>query len=216
MNVLERVGEIGVVPVVVIDDAVGADALGDALVAGGLRCAEITFRTPAAEQALATLAGRGDLLVGAGTVIDVAQADRAIDAGARFVVTPGLDAEIVRHCIERGVSVLPGIATATEVLAALREGLETVKLFPAGALGGLAMVRALAAPFPSLRFVPTGGIGADDVAGYLAHPAVLAVGGSWLVARNLVEAGRFDEIAALAAQAASTVAGVRASSGVGA
>jgi 2-dehydro-3-deoxyphosphogluconate aldolase/(4S)-4-hydroxy-2-oxoglutarate aldolase len=216
MSVLERIGTLGVVPVVVIDDAAVAAELGDALVAGGLPCAEITFRTPAAERVVATLAQRPELLIGAGTVLDVAQADRAIAAGARFIVTPGFDPELVRHCLDLGILVLPGVATATEILHALRHGLEAVKLFPAAALGGLAMLGALAAPFPSLRFVPTGGIGRGDMADYLAHPAVLAIGGSWLVARDLIAGHRFDEIAALAAEAASVVADTRPGIGVGA
>ena len=211
MSALERIKEIGVVPVVVIDDVSDAPGLADALVEGGLPCAEITLRTPAAQHAIEILACRTELLVGAGTVIDVDQARRAIDAGARFVVTPGLDAAVVRHCQSHGVDVLPGVATATEILGALREGVDVVKLFPAAQLGGPAMLAALAAPFPQLRFVPTGGVGPREAEEYLGSRAVLAVGGSWVAPRRCSRRLRFDEIRRLASDAARLVARVRES-----
>ncbi len=213
MSALERIGACGVIPVVVIDDVDAAPSLGDALLAGGLPCAEITFRTSAAAGAIEILAADPRLTVGAGTVIDPLQVDRAVEAGAQFIVSPGLDLEVVRRCREVDVPVVPGIATATEAMAALREDLSTVKLFPAEALGGLRTVQALAAPFRGLRFIPTGGIGPAELPGYARHPAVLAVGGSWLAPRNLLTACEFDEIADLAAQAVASVAAARHAEG---
>ncbi|MGL6277956.1 MAG: bifunctional 4-hydroxy-2-oxoglutarate aldolase/2-dehydro-3-deoxy-phosphogluconate aldolase [Gaiella sp.] len=196
-----------VVPVVVLEDATRAHALGDALVAGGLPVAEVTFRTPTASLALETLAGRGDLLVGAGTVTSAALVDRAVAAGARFVVSPGLGVDVVERCAELGVPLLPGVATPSEVMHARRHGFELVKLFPAETLGGVAAVRALAAPFPDMRFVPTGGITAANVADYLALSAVAAVGGSWLVAAELVARGDFAEVEHRTAEAVRLAGG---------
>jgi 2-dehydro-3-deoxyphosphogluconate aldolase/(4S)-4-hydroxy-2-oxoglutarate aldolase len=181
------------VPVVVIDDARSADALGDALVSGGLPVAEVTFRTDAGVEALRRLADRGDLLVGAGTVLTPAQVDEAVEAGAAFVVSPGLSRPVVERCLELGVLPLPGAVTATEIQAALELGLTTVKFFPAESSGGAAAVRALAAPFGGVTFMPTGGIGPANLSDYLALPAVRAVGGSWMVPRDGIgdtEAGR--------------------------
>lgn len=185
---------IRLIPVVVLDDAADAAPLGEALAAGGLPCAEVTFRTTAAAKAIESLAQRDDFLVGAGTVISVDQADEAIAAGARFVVSPGLDPEIVRHCHQRSTPVLPGIATASELQTATRLGLEAVKFFPAEAMGGAKTVKALAGPFPTMKFVPTGGVGPDQLEGYLSQRNVIAVGGSWMVAPELVRAGEWDSI----------------------
>lgn len=192
-------------PVVVIDDAGSAPALGEALKRGGLPCAEITLRTPAAESALAALAADDDLLVGAGTVLNADQASRVIDAGARFVVTPGFSLSVVRHCQARGVPVFPGIATATELMMALDAGIDTVKFFPAERLGGLATLKALAQPFHMVQFIPTGGISASNVGDYLAHPSVPVAGGSWMVSPALINGGRFDEIEKLTAEAVALV-----------
>jgi 2-dehydro-3-deoxyphosphogluconate aldolase/(4S)-4-hydroxy-2-oxoglutarate aldolase len=189
------------VPVIVIEDSAAARPLADALVAGGLRCAEVTFRTAAAEAAIAAMAQDPRLLVGAGTVVRPEQVDRAVAAGARFIVSPGVSASVVRHCRSLAVPVVPGVATATEIQAAGEEGLDVLKFFPAEPLGGLAMLKALAAPFPGVRFVPTGGIGAAQLGDYLAHRSVLAVGGSWMVAPKLVAAGAWDEITRLTAEA---------------
>lgn len=183
-----------VVPVVVLDDFEQAHDLGHALVAGGLACAEVTFRTTAAAAAIRILAQRDDMLVGAGTVLGPDQVDAAVDAGARFVVSPGLDASVVNRCRERDVAVLPGVVTASELQSALTMGLTTLKFFPAEAMGGLTTVAALAAPFPEVRFVPTGGISRDNATAYLRHPSVAAVGGSWMVAPAIVRAGDFDEV----------------------
>ncbi|MFI1726689.1 bifunctional 4-hydroxy-2-oxoglutarate aldolase/2-dehydro-3-deoxy-phosphogluconate aldolase [Streptomyces sp. NPDC020489] len=190
-----------VLPVLTVPSAVTAGPLADALAAGGARCAEVTFRTPDAEQALKTMAAHGGLTVGAGTVLTPEQVDRAVAAGSRFVVSPGFDEEVVARCRELGVPVVPGIATATELMRALRSGLDTVKLFPAEPLGGIPILRALAAPFPQARFVPTGGIDAARLPAYLAVPAVLAVGGSWMATPAHLERGEYDEIRRLTAEA---------------
>lgn len=197
----EGISAARVVPVVVVETATEADGLASALVAGGLKVAEVTFRTHAAIEAIRAMAARGDLLVGAGTVTTVEQADRAVEAGATFVVSPGLNPQVLQRCRQLGIPAFPGVATATEVMRAVQEGTEVVKLFPAEALGGLRMLSALAAPFPGVRFIPTGGIGPDNLAGYLRHPAVLAVGGSWMVAPALVRAHDWEQITRLAAEA---------------
>ncbi|WP_239098484.1 bifunctional 4-hydroxy-2-oxoglutarate aldolase/2-dehydro-3-deoxy-phosphogluconate aldolase [Micromonospora qiuiae] len=185
-----------VLPVVVLDDARQADPLGEALVKGGLPAAEVTLRTAAGLDAIAALAGRGDLTVGAGTVLTAEQAERAVAAGARFVVTPGFAPNVVRVCQEAGVPVVPGAATATEIQMALDAGLNVVKFFPAQQLGGPAMIKALAAPFREVRFIPTGGITPAVITDYLALPAVLAIGASWMVAPELIAGEQWDEITA--------------------
>lgn len=198
-----------ILPVVVIESAEAAAPLADALIEGGLPCAEVTLRTPAALDALRVLADRPDLLVGAGSVLSAADARQAIAAGARFIVSPGLSEEVVACCRDLDVPALPGVATATEIMRALAAGVEAVKLFPSGQLGGPPGVRALIAPFPGLRVVPTGGVGPANLATYLAEPAVLAVGGSWMVAQDLVSAGRFAEIVGSCRAAAAVAAEVR-------
>ncbi|RLK22543.1 2-dehydro-3-deoxyphosphogluconate aldolase/(4S)-4-hydroxy-2-oxoglutarate aldolase [Micromonospora sp. M71_S20] len=195
------VGAARILPVVVLDDARDGAPLADALVRGGLRCAEVTFRTDAAAEAIRVMSERPDLLVGAGTVLTPAQVDRAVEAGARFVVTPGFGPAVVRRCQELGVPVFPGVATGTEIQMALDAGLDTVKFFPAEQLGGVGMIKALAAPYRSVRFIPTGGVNTANLADYLALPAVLAVGGTWMVAPDLIAAGRWDEVAARTAAA---------------
>ncbi|MDZ5662658.1 bifunctional 4-hydroxy-2-oxoglutarate aldolase/2-dehydro-3-deoxy-phosphogluconate aldolase [Nocardioides sp. S-58] len=196
MSATDVLGGHRIVPVVVLDDPARADALGAALVEGGLPVAEATFRTPGAAAVLRRLAENADLVVGAGTVLTDRQVDEALEAGARFVVSPGLSAAVVRRCQDAGVPVVPGVATPTEVMQALDLGLDTVKFFPAEANGGLPTIKALAAAFPQVRFMPTGGITAESAPAYLAHPAVAAVGGSWMVAGDLLAAGRWDEVAA--------------------
>lgn len=206
-EVLTAIGDGRLVPAIVIPDARAARPLAEALVAGGLRCAEVTFRTEAAEAALAAMAADPRLLVGAGTVVSPDQVDRAVAAGARFVVSPGFSPAVVRRCRDLGVLALPGVATATEIQAAGEEGLTVLKFFPAGSLGGPAMLKALSAPFPGVRFVPTGGITAATLPDYLGLPSVLAVGGSWMVAPKLIAAGAWDEITRLTAEAVSLAAG---------
>ena len=210
MTFADLLGSHRVVPVVVLDEVEGADGLGRALVTGGLPVAEVTLRSPGASAVLEALAARGDVLVGAGTVVSAEQVDVAVDAGARFVVSPGVSASVVRRCQDRDVPVVPGVSTATEVIAALDLGLSTVKLFPAEACGGLRTLAALAAAFPQVRFLPTGGITAALAPSYLAHPAVAAVGGSWMVAADLLRVRRWGEVADLCAEVvASTVAAPR-------
>jgi 2-dehydro-3-deoxyphosphogluconate aldolase/(4S)-4-hydroxy-2-oxoglutarate aldolase len=190
-----------VIPVITLRWASAASPLAEALSEAGVTCAEVTLRTPASEDALRVMARHPDLVVGAGTVLDVAQAERAVAAGARFVVSPGLDADIAVRCRALGVPYLPGTATAGELMLARRLGQTAVKLFPAEQLGGLDLLGALAAPFPQARFVPTGGISPERMPQYLAHPSVLAVGGSWITPPDLLERGDFDGIRRLAAQA---------------
>lgn len=200
------------VPVVVLDDAADADALGAALVAGGLPVAEVTLRTPAALDAIRALRDRGDLLVGAGTVLTAAQVDRAVAAGARYVVSPGTSRAVVERCAEHAVPVVPGAVTATEVQAALELGVSTVKFFPAATAGGPAAVAALAAPFGQVRFVPTGGVGPAELGAYLTLPAVAAVGGSWMVPRDRVRARDVATVQGLVADAVRAAAAHRVTS----
>jgi 2-dehydro-3-deoxyphosphogluconate aldolase/(4S)-4-hydroxy-2-oxoglutarate aldolase len=206
----ELISSVRLLPVVVLDDAAHAEPLGAALKAGGLPVAEVTFRTAAAQESLRRMAADPELFVGAGTVVRAEQVDLAVAAGARFIVSPGLSTTVVRRAQELGVPVFPGVATPTEIMTALDLGLSTVKLFPAESLGGVSTVKALAAPFPQVRFIPTGGIKAEQLASYLAVPSVVAVGGSWMVAGSLVVAGQFDQITALTAQAVTAAAGVSA------
>lgn len=204
-DLLEQVTAHRVVPVVVLDDAGHAGGLADALVAGGLPVAEVTFRTGAAVASIAEMAKRGDVLVGAGTVRTAEQVDLAVDAGATFIVSPGLSEAVVRRCQELGVLVLPGAVTASEVMRATELGLSTVKFFPAETSGGAAAIKALAAPFPDVSFVPTGGVGTGNVHEYLALSCVKAVGGSWMVPRDAIAAGDFDTVTSLVRQAVTLI-----------
>ncbi len=206
----DRLHKCGVIPVVTIDRVEDALPLGEALLAGGIPCAEVTFRTAAAPAALNALAGAlPHLLVGAGTVVTVEQARTAIDSGGRFVVSPGYDEDIVQWCLARDVPVLPGVMTPTEVMRAVRTGLDAVKFFPAEPAGGATALEAIGAAFPSVRFVPTGGIGPENLGSYLRLPAVIACGGSWLVSRGLIGAGDFGQITQLAGEAVQLVREVR-------
>jgi 2-dehydro-3-deoxyphosphogluconate aldolase/(4S)-4-hydroxy-2-oxoglutarate aldolase len=191
-----------VIPVVEIPRVDDAVPLARALVDAGLPCAEITFRTSSAAQAIEAIATSvPDIRVGAGTVVTVAQAEAALAAGASFIVAPGFDPAVVDFALEHGVPIVPGVCTPTEVGMALGRGLSVLKLFPAEAAGGVAYLKALAAPFGGVRFVPTGGIGPDNLAAYLAVKQVIACGGSWMVKKALIAAGEFDTIRTLAAQA---------------
>jgi len=192
-----------VVPVVVLEELETAVPVALALQAGGLPVAEVTFRTAVAVDAINRIAGDTDVLVGAGTVVRPEQVDEAVAAGARFIVTPGLSLRVIERCRELDVLVIPGVATATEVIAALDQGLDVLKLFPAEAAGGIALLRALRGPFPDVRFVPTGGISAANAALYLALPSVAAVGGSWMVAPELVAARDYAAVTRLAREAAT-------------
>lgn len=205
-EVLERLERMRVLPVVTIDEANQAVPLADALIAGGLPCIELTLRTNAGLDALAALQGREDLLVGAGTVTTPERARQAIERGARFLVSPGLDEEIVQIAHDAGVLAFPGVSTATEVQRAARLGLGTVKLFPATAIGGIPVLKALAGPFPDMRFCPTGGISEGNVVDWLARSEVPFCGGSWMVPRDEVAAGDFDGIRARVERAVALVA----------
>jgi 2-dehydro-3-deoxyphosphogluconate aldolase/(4S)-4-hydroxy-2-oxoglutarate aldolase len=206
MNIMERLGQLGVIPVVKIDQADRGPRLAEALSKGGLPCAEITFRTDAAEEAIHLVAkSQPELIVGAGTVLSVAQAQKAVNAGARFIVSPGFDPKVVDWCQLQKVPVIPGAATATEVLMALDKNLTVLKFFPAEAAGGIPMLEALAAVFAGIKFVPTGGITASNFSAYLKLPMVFAVGGSWLVPSKLISAGNFDEITRLTIEAVAMV-----------
>jgi 2-dehydro-3-deoxyphosphogluconate aldolase/(4S)-4-hydroxy-2-oxoglutarate aldolase len=206
-----QLAQIRLVPVVAIDRAEDAPGLADALVAGGLPCAEITFRTEAAEGAIKALAGRSDILLGAGTVLSVEQVDRARDAGARFIVSPGTNPQVVERCLALELPVFPGIATPTDIELARSFGLRTLKFFPAEALGGLKMLNAIAAPYRDVRFVPTGGVSADNLLDYLKNPAVVACGGSWMVRSDLIRGGRFDTITSLCGEAVRLVKSLKTS-----
>ena len=210
MNMNEKIAACGVVPVVVLEDAKDAKPLAEALVEGGLPVAEVTFRTAAAEESIRIMAeAYPDMLVGAGTVLSVEQAQRAVNAGAKFIVSPGFDPEVVDWCLANDVPVYPGIITPSEATQAVKRGLKIVKFFPAEQFGGVATIKALAAPFTTLKFMPTGGINATNVRDYLACDKILACGGSWMVKGDLVNAGNFAEIERLTREAAQIVKEVR-------
>lgn len=203
---LERVQEIGIVPVVVLEDAKDAAPLAKALCEGGLPCAEVTFRTAAAEEAIRIMTREfPEMLVGAGTVLTTEQVDRAVAAGVKFIVSPGLNPRIVKYCVDKGILIVPGCANPSDVEQALENGLDVVKFFPAQQAGGLAMIKAMAAPYVGVKFMPTGGINAENVKDYLAYDRILACGGSWMVKGDLVKAGDFEKITALAKEAVAIV-----------
>lgn len=209
-KILKKIGHLGIVPVVAINKSEDASALGEALMNAGLACAEITFRTAAAEEAIRQLSmGFPEMLVGAGTVLTVGQAESAVQAGARFIVSPGFDAKIVDWCLERDVLVTPGVATPTEINMALDKGLDVLKFFPAEALGGVKTLKAIAAPYKGVKFIPTGGVEPENLKDYLSLPAVHACGGSWMVKGSLIDSGKFDEITRLAREALQIVLQVR-------
>lgn len=194
-----------IVPVVVLDDASFAPDLADALAAGGIPCAEITLRTPAALEAIRAIAGRSDFAVGAGTVTTVAQVDAAVDAGATYLVSPGFDDAVAERAAARGVPLVPGIATATEIQRAVAAGLDHLKVFPAAAVGGPAALRAFAGPFPDVRFLPSGGVSAANAGEYLALPSVFAVSGSWMVPAAALSARDDETVRALSAEATAAI-----------
>lgn len=195
-----------IVPVVVVEDAAQARPLAEAMVAGGLPVAEVTFRTAAAAEAIAEMSQVEGILVGAGTVVTPDQVHQALGAGARFIVSPGLRADVVRPAQAAGVPVVPGAVTPSEIMEAIALGLDTVKFFPANVYGGSAAIKALAAPFGAMRFVPTGGVTTANLADYLSLPCVPAVGGSWMVPVKEIRAGRFDEVTRLCREAVDAVA----------
>jgi 2-dehydro-3-deoxyphosphogluconate aldolase/(4S)-4-hydroxy-2-oxoglutarate aldolase len=209
-DLLEKLGGLGVVPVVEIERAEDAVELGRALLAGGLPCAEITFRTAAAEEAIQRISSSlPEITVGAGTVLTVDQAKRAVSAGAQFIVSPGFNQKVVDWCLQNEIPVTPGVLTPTEIDMALDRGLKILKFFPAEAMGGIAVLKAISAPYRGVKFIPTGGISKDNLADYLALPSVHCCGGSWLVKASLISAGKFDEITRLTQEAVSIVRRVR-------
>ena len=205
-DVIEQLGLLRIIPVVAIHDARDAGALADALVKGGLPCAEITFRTAAAPEAIQTIAKNQDMIVGAGTVLTTEQAKAAIDAGARFIVSPGFNPKVVEYCVKNDIPVTPGVCTPTDIEMALQFDLKVVKFFPAEAFGGLKTLKALSAPYHMLKFIPTGGVNIQNLREYLAFPKVFACGGSWMVKSDLISAAKFEEITELTAEAVNVAA----------
>ena len=205
-DTLKQIGSTGIVPVVVLNKVADAEPLAEALIKGGLPCAEVTFRTDAAEESIRAIAKKfPDMFVGAGTVLTTEQVDRAIGAGAKFIVSPGLNPKVVEYCIKKGYPITPGIMTPTELEVALGFGLDVVKFFPAENAGGLKMIKAMSAPYTMMKFMPTGGINATNVRDYLACDKILACGGSWMVKGDLINAGNFAEIERLTKEAAQIV-----------
>ena len=210
MDLTAALLDAGVIPVVTLARPEDGVPVAEALFAGGLTCVEITFRSDAAAAAIAEIRAQVPaILVGAGTILTIAQGDAAIAAGAAFLVAPGFNPAVVDHVLGRGIPMLPGVCTPTEIEQALERGLELVKFFPAAAMGGVRFLRALAGPYPMVRYVPTGGITLVDVAEYLGLPSVVAVGGTWLATRDLVAAGEWETIRGLAEDAAAMVYRVR-------
>ena len=208
-STIDKFRSIGIIPVVVLDDASDAKPLGEALVRGGLPAAEVTFRTDAAEESIRIMSKIQGLLVGAGTVLTIDQAKRAVDAGAKFIVSPGLNLKVVKWCIDENVPVTPGVQTPTEIETALELGLSTVKFFPAEPAGGLKMIKAVAAPYTMMTFMPTGGINVDNIREYLSYDRIVACGGTWMIKKDLIKAGKFEEIEAEVRKAADIVKEIR-------
>ncbi|MBE5964155.1 MAG: bifunctional 4-hydroxy-2-oxoglutarate aldolase/2-dehydro-3-deoxy-phosphogluconate aldolase [Lachnospiraceae bacterium] len=207
-EVLQKFQNLGIIPVVVINDAADAAPLADALCEGGLPVAEVTFRTDAAEEAIRLMVeARPDMFVGAGTVLTTEQVDRAVAAGAKFIVSPGLNPKIVKYCIEKGVPITPGTSSPTDIEQALELGLEAVKFFPAEQSGGIAKIKAMAGPYNKLMFMPTGGINASNLKSYLDFPKILACGGSWMVNGELIKNKQWDEIKKLTREAVNAMLG---------
>ena len=207
----QRLEEYGVVPVVVLKDTKDAIPLADALIEGGLSCAEVTFRTEAAEESIRLMSEKyPEMLVGAGTVLTTEQVDRAVNAGAKFIVSPGFDAEIVDYCLDKNIPVFPGCITPSEVAQAVKRGLKVIKFFPAEQAGGVAMIKAMGAPYTMVKFMPTGGISAKNLSEYLSCSNIVCCGGSWMVKGDLITDGKFDEITALTKEAVELVKSIRA------
>ena len=205
-EILTQIENTGIVPVVVLDDPKDAEPLAEALCSGGLPCAEVTFRTPAAAQSIRIMSEKfPHMLIGAGTVLTTEQVDSAVDAGAKFIVSPGLNPRIVKYCTERNIIITPGCANPSDVEQAIENGLDVVKFFPAEQAGGLAYIKAIAAPYAGIKFMPTGGINPKNVRDYLAYDRILACGGSWMVKGDLIRDGKFDEIRELVKEAVNIV-----------
>lgn len=212
-SITNKIERLGVFPIIVIDRASDAVPLGEALLKAGLPCAEVTFRTAAAAEAIRTLSKEfPEMLLGAGTVLKVEQADAAVEAGATFMVTPGFNHQVVDHCIQQGIEIYPGVCTPTEIDTAVTKGLEVLKFFPAEAMGGLSYLKAVSAPLSMVRYIPTGGVNLQNFPDYLAFDKVLACAGTWIVKKNWLAEGRFDLIEKEAANAVEVVKRVRGGS----
>jgi 2-dehydro-3-deoxyphosphogluconate aldolase/(4S)-4-hydroxy-2-oxoglutarate aldolase len=209
-SVTQQIEQLGVFPIIVIEDARDALQLGETLLAAGLPCAEVTFRTAAAEEAIRSLAeGFPELLVGAGTVLSVEQAQQAIDAGATFILSPGFNPEVVDFCLSQEVAIYPGIATPTEIEAAMAKGLKVLKFFPAASMGGLQYLKAISAPLSMVRYIPTGGVNLQNLPDYLNFDKVLACAGTWIVKKQWLIDRDFDRIRKEAEDAVAVVKKLR-------
>ena len=209
-KVIDKLMTYGVVPVVVIDDVTDAVPLAEALMKGGLECAEVTFRTEAAADALKAMTENfPDMFVGAGTVLSAKQVDEAISAGAKFIVSPGFDPEVVDYCISKNIPIIPGTITPSEVAQGVKRGLKVLKFFPAEQAGGLPMIKAMAAPYTGVKFMPTGGINEKNLRDYLSFDKISACGGSWMVKSDLIKSGDFTKIEQLTAEAVKAVKEIR-------
>ena len=209
-DIVKELGLIGIVPVIALDRVEDAQPLAQALIRGGLPCAEVTFRTAAAEESIKIMTAQyPELLVGAGTVLTTEQVDRAVKAGAKFIVSPGLNPKVVAHCIEIGIPVVPGTCTPSDIEKALEFGLDVVKFFPAEASGGVAMIKALAGPYTTLHFMPTGGVNAKNITTYLDYEKIIACGGTWMIDKAMIKEGNFAGIEKLTREAVNTMLGFR-------
>lgn len=209
-KVLEEISKIGIVPVIALDNVEDAAPLAKALIDGGLPCAEITFRTDAAEESIRIMSEQfPEMLVGAGTVLTTEQVDRAVGAGAKFIVSPGLNPKVVSYCVEKGIPITPGCSNPSDVEAAIELGLDVVKFFPAEAAGGINMIKSMAAPYTKMKFMPTGGINAKNLTSYLDFNKIIACGGSWMVSKDMIQAKDWTGITALTQEAVSTMLGFK-------
>lgn len=209
-TIIEKLSEMLVVPVVVLEDANDAERLADALIKGGLPCAEVTFRTEAAEESIRIMTDKyPDMLVGAGTILTTEQVDKAVAAGAKFIVSPGFDPEIVDYCIEKEIPILPGVVAPSEAAQAVKRGLKVVKFFPAEQFGGVSTIKALAAPYTMLKFMPTGGVSVNNLKNYLSFDKIICCGGSWMVKGDLIKAGEFEKIADMTKEAVELARSIR-------
>ena len=207
-EILKEISRMGIVPVIALDDAKDAKPLAQALCEGGLPCAEVTFRTAAAEESIRIMAQEfPEMLVGAGTVLTTEQVDRAVAAGAKFIVSPGLNPKVVKYCVDKNIPITPGTSSPTDIEQAIELGLEVVKFFPAEASGGLAKIKAMAAPYVNMKFMPTGGINAKNLIDYLNFPKIIACGGSWMVSKDMITAGEFDKIREMTKEAVTAMLG---------
>jgi len=201
-NIVDKISKIGIVPVIKIEDVEKAVPLAKALCDGGIPVAEVTFRTAQAEEAIARISEElPDMLVGAGTVLTTEQVDKAVNAGAKFIVSPGLNPKVVKYCVDKGIIIMPGCVTPSEIEQAIELGLDLVKFFPAEAAGGIKMIKAMSAPYGNIKFMPTGGINEENMNEYLSFKKVVACGGSWMVKEDLIKNGEFDKITELSKRA---------------